>query len=100
MSGAASVQRRRSTSQQAFAFFGGPFPLAVETGLDSGERIAPDNRFTSVSTIEDVRAAEKRVQQLVYALRQAPAHDPNRLADDLREASDEYAKVVHELGSK
>jgi DNA invertase Pin-like site-specific DNA recombinase len=24
----------------------------------------------------------------------------NRLADDLRKASDEYAKVVHELGSK
>jgi hypothetical protein len=50
-----------------------------------------------MSTIEEVRAAEKRVQQLVAALRQAPAQDPNHLADELRKATDEYAKAIREL---
>ena len=53
-----------------------------------------------MSTIEEVRAAEKRVQMLVAALRQAPDHDPNRLADELKKASDEYARAVRELSSK
>jgi hypothetical protein len=53
-----------------------------------------------MSTIEEVRAAERRVQILVDALRQAPAHDPNSLADELKKATDEYARVVRELSSK
>lgn len=52
-----------------------------------------------MSTIEEVRVAEKRVQMLVVALRQAPAHDPNRLADELKKATDEYARAVRELNS-
>lgn len=53
-----------------------------------------------MSTIEEVRAAEKRVQKLLDALKKAPANDPNHLADELRKATDEYARVVHELNSK
>jgi len=53
-----------------------------------------------MSTIEEVRAAEKRVQQLVAALKQASAHDPNRLADELQKVTDEYARAVRELSSK
>ena len=53
-----------------------------------------------MSTIEEVRAAEERVQMLVAALGHAPAHDPNRLADELRKVTDEYARAVRELSSK
>jgi hypothetical protein len=53
-----------------------------------------------MSSIEEVRAAEKRVQMLVVALRQAPAQDPNRLGEELKKATDDYARAVRELGSK
>jgi len=54
----------------------------------------------AVSTIEEVRAAEKRVQRVVDALRKASAQDPNHLADELKKATDEYARLVRELNSK
>jgi ribosomal protein L7Ae-like RNA K-turn-binding protein len=41
-----------------------------------------------MSTIEEVRAAEKKVQKVLEALRKAPAQDPNQLADGLRKATD------------
>ena len=53
-----------------------------------------------MSTIEEVRSAEKRVQKAVDALRKAPAQDPNHLADELKKATDEYARLVRELNSK
>ena len=53
-----------------------------------------------MSTIEEVRAAEKRVQVIVDALKKAPASDPNHLADQLQKATDEYARLVRELNSK
>jgi hypothetical protein len=53
-----------------------------------------------MSTLEEVRAAEKRVQAILDALKKAPANDPNRLADQLQKATDEYARLVHELNSK
>ena len=53
-----------------------------------------------MSTIEEVRAAEKRVQKVVDALRRADARDPNHLSDELKKATDEYSRLVRELDSK
>lgn len=50
-----------------------------------------------MSTIQDVRAAEKRVQEIVDALKNAGAGDPENLRQKLVSASDEYAKAVREL---
>ena len=52
-----------------------------------------------MSTIEEVRSAEKRVQRAVDALRKAPSQDPNHLADELKKATEEYARLVRELSS-
>ena len=52
-----------------------------------------------MSTIEEVRAAEKKLQGLVNALKRAGAEDPENLSAQLQTASDEYAKAVRELGS-
>lgn len=50
-----------------------------------------------MSTIEEVRVAEKKVQQVLEALRKAPANDPNNhLADELKKATDDYARLVRE----
>jgi hypothetical protein len=53
-----------------------------------------------MSTIEEVRAAEKRVRWTLEALKKAPANDPNHLADELQKATEEYARLVRELKSK
>lgn len=50
-----------------------------------------------MSTISEVRAAEKRVQEIVEALKQAGAQDPNHLLTELQQATDQYAKAVREL---
>lgn len=53
-----------------------------------------------MSTIGEVRVAEMKVQQVLEALRKAPANDPNHLADELKKATDDYARLVRELKSK
>ena len=53
-----------------------------------------------MSTIEEVRAAEARVQRVLEALKKADAQDPNNLSDELESATDEYAKAVRELSPK
>jgi len=53
-----------------------------------------------MSTIEEVRAAEKKVQEVVDALKKADAKDSNNLSAELKNATDEYARVVRELSSK
>ena len=53
-----------------------------------------------MSTIEDVRVAEKRVQTILDALKKAGALDPDNLAVELRKATDDYARAVRELNSK
>lgn len=50
-----------------------------------------------MSTIQDVRAAEKKVQEIVDALKNASAGDPENLRQKLVSASDEYARAVREL---
>jgi hypothetical protein len=53
-----------------------------------------------MSTIQEVREAEKRVEKVLEALKRADAQDPNHLSDELRNATDEYARAVRELNSK
>ncbi len=50
-----------------------------------------------MSSIEEVRAAEKKVQEVLEALKKAGAQDPDRLSTELQNASDEYARAVREL---
>jgi len=51
----------------------------------------------TMSTIEEVRAAEKKLQVLVNALRKAGANDPDNLNTLVMNASQEYARAVREL---
>ena len=53
-----------------------------------------------MSTIEEVRLAETRVRNIVEELRKAGASDPNNLNEELRKATEEYAKAVRELYTK
>ena len=50
-----------------------------------------------MSSIEEVRASEKKVQEVLAALGDAAAQDQNYLTDELRNATDEYARTVREL---
>jgi len=53
-----------------------------------------------MSTIEEVSAAEKKVQKVLDALKKADARDANDLSAELQKATDEYARAVRELSSK
>jgi ribosome recycling factor len=53
-----------------------------------------------MSTIEEVRAAEQKVQKILEALKKSGAQDPSHLSTELQKATDEYAKAVRELNSK
>ena len=52
-----------------------------------------------MSTIADVRAAEKKVKDVLDALKKAGAQDPNHLSTELKNATDDYARAVRELNS-
>jgi hypothetical protein len=52
-----------------------------------------------MSTIEEVRAAEKKVQEVLESLKKAGAQDPNHLSTELKNATDDYARTVRELNS-
>lgn len=45
-----------------------------------------------MSTIADVRAAEKKVQDVLDALKKAGAQDPNDRSTELKNATDDYAE--------
>jgi hypothetical protein len=53
----------------------------------------------AMPTIEEVRKAEKRVQEVLKALKKASAQDPNHLSTELINATDDYARAVRELNS-
>jgi hypothetical protein len=53
-----------------------------------------------MSTIEEVRSAETRVQKVLAALKKADARDSDDLSAELKNATDEYARAVRELNSK
>lgn len=50
-----------------------------------------------MSTIDEVRAAEKKLLELMKALRKTGAYDPGNLSTQVKSASDEYARAVREL---
>lgn len=52
-----------------------------------------------MSTIEEVRSAEKKVNEVLESLKKAGAQDPNHLGTELRKATDDYARAVRELDS-
>jgi len=54
----------------------------------------------AMSTIEEVRAAETKVQEVLDALKKADARGANDVSGELMKATDEYAKAVRELSSK
>ena len=70
----------------------------VDSGLaEITLRLAARELEVSVSAIQDVRAAGKKVQEIIEALKNAGAGDPENLRQKLLSASDEYAKAVREL---
>src|ERR1039458_8377182 len=65
------------------------------------QRTADDGKGgLAMSTIEDVRAAEKKVQEVLDALKKADPQDLNHLSAELRNATDHYARAVRGLDSK
>jgi hypothetical protein len=53
-----------------------------------------------MSTIQEVRAAETRVQKALDSLKKADARDAEGLGAELTKATDEYARAVRELNSE
>ena len=53
-----------------------------------------------MSTIEDVRAAEKKVQEVLDALKKADPQDLNHLSAELRNATDHYARAKQNSAPK
>lgn len=51
----------------------------------------------AMSTIEEVRKAEKRLQEVMETLKKASVQDPNHVVTDLKNATDDYARAVREL---
>ena len=51
----------------------------------------------AMSSVDEVRASEKRVQEVLDALEDAGAQDQHYLSNELRNATDEYARAVREL---
>ena len=50
-----------------------------------------------MSTMQDVRTAEEKLQAVLQALKKAGADDPQNLAQKLITASKEYAEAVRGL---
>ena len=50
----------------------------------------------AMSTIDDVRAAEKKMRKMLDTLKDAQPQDRDRLQIELRKLSDDYAKAIRE----
>jgi hypothetical protein len=50
-----------------------------------------------MSTLEEVRAAEKRMRELFDRLKHADAADADNLTAQLKQATDDYAKAIRAL---
>ncbi len=53
-----------------------------------------------MSTIEEVRIAEKRVKEVLEELKKTDAQDPKGRGAELVSATDEYARAVRELNPR
>ena len=51
----------------------------------------------AMSTIDDVRAAEKELPQMLDVLKDAPTQGLSRHDAELRAVTDDYAKAIREL---
>ena len=52
-----------------------------------------------MSTIDEVRAAEKKLQEVLETLNKTGAQYPDHLSTELKKATDDYARAVRELSS-
>lgn len=50
-----------------------------------------------MSTIEEVRKAQDKINDVLAKLRKTGALDPDNLTEQLRRATEDYAKAVREL---
>ena len=50
-----------------------------------------------MSTINQVRAAEEKMNIILNDMKTSNAEDPNYLGSELKSASDEYARAVRDL---
>jgi hypothetical protein len=50
-----------------------------------------------MSTIEEVRAAEMKVKEVLEALNRADSRDPKCVNSELNRATDDYARAVRKL---
>ena len=50
-----------------------------------------------MSRLEELRASEKNVQEVLGALEDGGAQDQDYLSNELRNATDEYARAIREL---
>jgi hypothetical protein len=50
-----------------------------------------------MSNIDDVKAAEKKVGEILAALKSAAEQCPKDLSTELKDATDDYARAVREL---
>jgi|ERR1044071_4309854 hypothetical protein len=55
-----------------------------------------ERRPDSMSTIQEVRSAEKRVQDLLCRIKRDPMGE-SRYVDEFKRATDEYARAVRDL---
>lgn len=51
----------------------------------------------AMSTLDDVRTFEKKMQALLDALKNAEGQEAIRLSDELRNVTDQHAKAIREL---
>ena len=50
-----------------------------------------------MSTISDVRSAEKKLREIIEELRHADERDLDRISTELRNVGDAYARAVQKL---
>lgn len=50
-----------------------------------------------MSTIQELREAEKKVKEVLEVLKNSGAHYPDELALELQKSTDKYARTIREL---
>lgn len=74
--------------------------LGVPSFLQFLSEMCRSDGSAVMSTMEDVRTADRRLEELLERLKRVGADDPDNLFGQLRQARDEYAKVIRELEVK
>ena len=71
--------------------------ILVTSAIVHAVALCPSAEWLIMSNPDDVRTAEKRVQEILRALRETDLVSRDDLHDELRKATDEYTKAVAEL---